>query len=132
VEITHQILNITEYEAKQLRPATVVDRKPAERWLVRELPIGIADKPTKEWGWVLEGQHVRIPLFPYLVNGTLPSVALAYACELAVKVSLSINSQVDIRRVHVVVGDPVQEITDIPDSPPVLRFWLGFGFSIKE
>lgn len=133
MEITHQILDILAYEEQQFQPATVIDRKPAERWLIRDLPIGVVDKPTTEWGWVLEGQHVRIPLYPYIVNGNNPAVAIAYAAQLAFQTVLAINKKVDIRRVHIVVGDPVQEVDNIPDSPtPVLRFWLGFGFVIKE
>lgn len=133
MEITHQILDIEQYEAGQIRPATLIERKPAERWLIRDLPVGITDKPTKEWGWVMEGSHIRIPLFPYISNGNHPSVAIAFACELAFRVMSMVGKKVEIRRVHIAIGDPVQEVTDIPDSPtPVLRFWLGFGFSIKE
>jgi len=133
MEITHQILDVAQYEANQWRPATVIDRKPAERWLVRDLPLGINDKPTKEWGWVLEGPHVQIPLFPYLSNGNSPAVAIAFACELAFRALSMINTSVDVRRVHIVVGDPVQEVSDIPDTQvPLLRFWLGFGFSVRE
>lgn len=133
MEITHEVLDIQQYEANQWRPATVIDRKPAERWLVRDLPIGVNDKPTKEWGWVLEGQHVRIPLFPYISNSSNPSVAIAFACELAFRIVSMLSENVKIKRVHVVVGDPVQEVTDIPDAPgPLLRFWIGFGFAIRE
>ena len=131
MEITHQVLDIAKYEERQFRPATIIDRKPAERWLVRDRPIGVNEKPTIDWGWVMRGEHVRIPLFPYLANGNNPAVALAYAAQLAFQAMSAISSKVEVQRVHIVVGDPVQE-TDIPDGPPVLRFWMGFGFSIKD
>jgi hypothetical protein len=132
LEITHQILDIAQYEANHWQPATVLDRKPAEKWLVRDLPVGITDKPTKEWGWVLDGPHVRIPLYPYLSNGSSPAVAIAFACELAFRIISMIGKSVDVKQVHIAIGDPVQEV-EIPSAEtPVLRFWLGFGFVIRE
>lgn len=136
MDITSEILDIEQYEAKKHLPATLVERThSSEYWLIRDMPLGSVSDPSKEWGWCNTGEVVRIPLFPYLSHSSSAAVALAYAFQLGVEARDMIDHNYEIVRIHIVAGEPVQEIAGLIKEQPgtsVLRFWLGFGCLLKE
>ena len=130
MDITHQFVGVDDFESRQELPNLIIERGLAEHWLTRAKPIGVADKPSTEWSMTDSGGFVRIPLFPYIVNGNHPSTAVAYAMQLALH-CLSMVGSDRVKRIHLVIGDPIQQINLPGETEPVLRFWLGFGFSVR-
>jgi hypothetical protein len=129
MEITTDVLDIVEYEKRKLRPATLIPRK-GRVWLTRDLPIGVAGSSSTEWGLVKEGDVVRIPLFPYITRGTDPSIAIGCAFELGFKARDYVTPGFEVHSLHIALGHPVTEITQ--QDQELLRFWLGFGYVLKE
>lgn len=135
MEVTNHILDIEEYEKQKHRPATIVGRTSPELWLVRERPFGVKEEPTVLWGTCQSGEHVRIPLFPYLVNGNRPATALALASDLSLRAihTIMAGHDVDVLRVHTAYGEPVQEVDGMAEGGgSVLRFWFGIAFVIRK
>jgi hypothetical protein len=133
MEITHDIIDIEKYEAQGYLPAALIPRGKAEKWLVRAVPVGVAPTtPTKDWSLTAEGEHIRIPAFPYFSHSNDPAVALAFSAELAVQALMQVQGNFDVRRIHMVYGSPVQEVDNPALAAAVLRFWVGFGYLIKE
>jgi hypothetical protein len=129
---TVEELAIEQYELDKIRPATIIDRNEGEIWLVREQPFETELSPR--YLMTVEHAHVRIPLFPYLTRGTTPSVAMGMAMKLGIlavnelydSIGRHIVPQVDIVRTHIVLGQPVQDLSSS------LRFWCGVGFLITR
>ena len=130
MDITHQVLDIEAYEARQQLPTLILERGAAEHWLVRNKPVGVVEKPSTDWSMTDSGGFVRIPLFPYIANGSHPSTAVAYAMEVALQCLTMVGSD-RVKRIHLVIGDPVQQVTLPGETTPVLRFWVGFAFSVR-
>jgi len=103
-------------------PHDVIPRAAAETWLVSYDPIhpGI----TIRWQHTRHGEHVLVPLFPYLLPGNL-ELALATVMQLGTQAAQS--APAPVRRLHVAAGQPVCQV-DLPDAGPRWRYWLGFGF----
>jgi len=128
MQVTTEVLDIEAYEKRKLLPATLVKRS-GKVWITREVPVFV--EQDDEWGWCKDGDVVRIPLFPYLSRGNDSSVALGFAFELGFKARDFVDPCYDVERVHVAIGHPVCE-HKTQDGIDVLRFWLGFGFILKE
>lgn len=128
MDITTDFLDIEEYEAKRLAPATLV-RRDGHTWLTRDVPL-LVEHDT-EWGICQEGDVVRIPLFPYITRGQDPSIAIGFAFELGFRARAFVDPQYEVARLHISVGCPVYEY-HMPDGNTSLKFWLGFGFVVRK
>lgn len=128
MKITTEVLDIEAYEARKFQPATLIARD-GKVWLTRELPLLV--EREDEWGWCRDGDMVRIPLFPYLSGGLDPAIALGFAFELGFRARDFVDPHYYVERLHISLGHPVTE-HKLPDGNDALRFWLGFGFVLKE
>lgn len=131
MEVTFDVLDITRYEQEKILPATLIAREPGALWITREAPID-SGKPNALYQ-TNNGDKVRIPLYPYINSNNEPALALAFVSSLAIKALNEIPDNYRAIKVHIAVGNPVQEVDNLPNTTgAVLRFWIGFGFQIKE
>lgn len=128
MKITTNVLDIEAYEARKCQPAALMPRC-GKVWITREVPMLIDAKD--EWGWCRDGDMVRIPLFPYMSRGNDPAVALGFAFELGYRARDVVDPQYEVEQLLISVGHPVSDC-HLPDGNETLRFWLGFGFVLKE
>lgn len=128
MNITTDVLDIEVYEERKFQPATLVQRE-GKVWLTRDVPLLV--ERNDEWGWCRDGDMVRIPLFPYLSRALDPAVALGFAFELGFRARDFVDPKYEVERLHISIGHPVTEHM-LPDRVNTLRFWLGFGYVLKE
>lgn len=125
MEITFENLDIGVYEARKVKPASVVERGPRDLWVIREQPLGTELSPP--WLSSLNGEHFQVPLHSYRTNGTEPSNAMAFAFQLGVQAGLEmLVSGYRPTRMHLVFGSPVQE------ENGTLQFWVGVAFRVER
>jgi hypothetical protein len=128
---TNDNIDIEQYELDKIRPASLVRRGERELWIVREQPVETELSPR--YLWVLEGTHVKVPLFPHLVSGVEPAIAMAASSKFGVIVISDLYewlgppaTRIEIVRTHITVGHPVQDMSN------GFRFWVGFAFQVRE
>lgn len=128
MKITTNVLDIQAYEARMCQPAAMMPRE-GKLWITREVPMLI--EANDEWGWCRDGDMVRIPLFPYMSRGHDPAIAIGFAFELGFLAHDIVETTYGVERLHISIGHPVCD-SHLPDGHATLRFWLGFGFVLKE
>jgi len=128
MNVTTEVLDIEAYESRKFQPAAMVPRD-GHFWLTRDIPLLLEQED--EWGMCREGDMVRIPLFPYISRGHDPAIALGFAFELGFRARDFVDPAYTVERLHISLGHPVSEHR-LPDGIDTLRFWLGFGFVLKE
>jgi len=128
MEMTSERLDMSAqpYEELRVQPAAILKREPAEHWLSRQQPIGLQDQV--KWMVAAEGDHVRIPLYPYFTHGVEPAVAMLYTFMLGFAALADVGNM-KVKRVHVVFGEPVQEHMGPEGSR--FRFWLGYAVKVE-
>lgn len=107
------------------RPALIKNRKhDKEKWIVLSSPfIGGVFGPPK-WSFTEHDEYIRIPLFPYKLSGK-GHLALAYMLQLGLSCAGHLPERVT--DFYVVVGHPVELLTDPVTEEPYLRYWVGFA-----
>jgi hypothetical protein len=128
MNITTNVLDIEAYEDRKCQPAAMMPRD-SKIWITREMPLLV--EAQGDWGWCREGDIVRIPLFPYMSRGHDPAIAIGFAFELGYLARDTVDPRYDVERLHIALGHPVCD-HKLPDGHETLRFWLGFGFVLKE
>lgn len=108
---------------KPFRPALVKNRRDNnEKWIVLSQPIVVGQPPA--WSKTEHDEYIRIPLFPYRLNGQ-GHLALAYMLQLGL--SCAGHLPVSVTDFYVVVGHPVELITDVNNEATYLSYWVGFA-----
>ena len=128
MKITTHVLDIEAYEAHKCQSAAMVPRG-SKVWITREKPLLV--DAEDEWGWCREGDMVRIPLFPYMSRGSDPAIAIGFAFELGYQARDIVDPNYDVESLLISLGHPVCDCK-LSDGHEALRFWLGFGFVLKE
>lgn len=128
MKITTHVLDIEAYEARKTRPAALVPRN-GKFWITREAPMLV--EAEDEWGTCRDGDMVRIPLFPYMSRGNDPAITLGFAFELGFLARDVVDPRYEVEQLLITMGHPVCD-SRLPDGNETLRFWLGFGFVLKE
>lgn len=135
MKLTFDILDVEHYEARKYKPATLVQRQGGESWLVRDRPIGVEGTPQELWGWCTQGDKVRVPMYPYITGSSDASTAIGLAFEMGFRARDLVPDNLEIQRLHIVVGSPVQTVTGLDgmrEDQAVLRFWIGFAYVVRE
>jgi hypothetical protein len=130
IAFTNHLLDINQYELDKVRPADIIERQDKEIWVVREQPIDTDLSPR--YSYVLEGNFLRIPLFPYMAQEE-PALAVALGGKVFFLALAEWQAwrpehaqRLYVVRVHCVMGRPVQQV------PDHLRFWCGLAMQLKE
>ena len=124
MELSYSKINLAAAEDRQQPPGDVVKRShPAEIWHVPFSPLNLVDPP--DWRHVKRDNNVYIPLFPYLVSND-PANALGFAFQLGVRAIHDLGGQ-PVQRLHLAIGDPVNQVHDQASGELVWQFYLGFG-----
>jgi len=128
MRITTNHLDILAYETQHAKPAMLLERRSTEVWVVRETPL--ETDLAAPWSLTNTEEHVRIPLFPYLVDGHEPATAIALGGKLALRFIWELQHALDpgavVVRTHLCVGHPVQDLN------MGLRFWFGLAAQLHR
>lgn len=122
MEVTHSRLDLPAYQRGMSPPHGVVNRAPAEIWMVSHDPISM-DRPIN-WCVHQKDSQVLIPLVPYLTSDS-PDLAFAFALSLGMRVSFDVKRP--IRRLHIFTGFPANEVSDEGSGRIFWQFQIGFG-----
>ena len=125
MQLTYNRVNQTAETARgNNKPTDVIPRgAPGTTWLVPFSPVW-TDKPA-DWRFYQHGDQIVIPLFPYLVPNN-PTDALGFAFQLGVIAIQQLGNK-PVKRLHLSLGDPVNQIFDPNTQQTVLSFQLGLG-----
>ena len=131
MELTFARLDVAVIEARhqQKNFGDVITRdKPADVWYVPFQPLNFKDDP--DWRIYRKESNIFVPAFPYLVPNR-PTDALGFAFQLGVRAIHDLGGK-PVRRLHLIVGDPVHQIQD-PNNPGGVqwRFYMGFGVVLQ-
>lgn len=133
MNVTTQVLNVTEYEARHYLPATLVPRSGSDLWLVRDEPPG-ASKTGVPWSYACEGKQVRIPLLSYLSKNLDPAFAVGMAfqvgCTILAEAAPIIDGR-EVQRLHIIVGHPLIDLSPNGGSQS-FKMWLGVGILLGD
>lgn len=125
MQVTHENVPILDMLNEGRPTAVVVPRDTSERWLVRELPVGVDQHGNKTpWSWTVTGDFIRIPLFPYQGSDQPPSL-MAFAFKLGFEAARQ-AVDVQVERLHLVVGAPLEALV-ANGAITGYRWWLGFA-----
>ena len=124
MELTFHRVDIAAAEARGERPSDMITRGHAnEVWHVPFSPLKF-DREA-DWRHYKRDQHVLIPMFPYLVS-TNPADALGFAFQMGVNAMHQLGGR-PVRRLHLSLGEPVNQVYSENSQTPVLSFQLGVG-----
>lgn len=128
MEVTTDTIDMDKCRAEgNEAPRHILRRNPNEEWFVMEVP-GDA-KRVPEFGHVVSGEYLSIPLFPYCLPDR-PDMALATMLIMNLSMLGVITNPV--AHAHVVTGLPIEEL-DPEESPPFTsRFWMGFAIKLSR
>lgn len=121
--VTHNTVDVAPYEEQGHLPAVIIPRTAAEAWYVRCLPLL---EVGAGWEWNLEGTHLRVPLFPYIIRGTDPELAITFGVQLGLQAMWEVAGGDEIVRVHLAVGYPTEDCGDH------LRYWMGVAVLLRQ
>jgi|GEM_PF-7073479 len=128
MELTYNKINIEAADSRNQPPADIIKRThPAEVWHVPFKPFNFVDSP--DWRHVKRDNNVYIPLFPYLVPSD-PADALGFAFQLGVH-AIHDLSGAQVQRLHLSIGDPVNQVHDQTSGQIVWQFYLGLGVILR-
>jgi len=108
-------------DAREMAVDLGVQSQHGPRWHVRSYRDGQGVAVT-----ISPTSRVCAQLIPQLVAPNLPAIAAAVGCVVAEFLQ---QLPGPARRVHVAVGDPVQDAKDT-DGQPCLRVWLGLAAEV--
>lgn len=108
------------------RPEQVIARGTNEVWLVPDGPVRLGQPVS--WSRTRQGDHVRIPLIPYLLHRE-GDLTLAFMAAYAFNCAFELNHQVS--RLHLVTGVPLETLPDDPTSEFGYKLHLGIGILLR-
>ena len=122
IQFSHSVVEVAPFEERGALPAAILQRGPSDAWYVRCRPL---TEGGEGWEWSLEGKAFRVPLFPYLIAGTDPEMAIAFGAQLGLTAMADLVGGDEVVRAHLVVGYPTEDRGDH------LRHWLGVAFQLR-
>jgi len=125
MELTNSYIRVEAFDGSNAPAHEIIKREPGHKWLVAAEPI-THEKPIV-WSPVVKEGHVYIPLVPYLMPAD-PATALAFMLQLGMRVSLDVGKP--ISRLHLAIGEPVNEITQA-GADSLWQFQVGIGIIVK-
>lgn len=116
-------------EGQPFRPALVRNRKKDKhKWVVLSAPL--ADNAPPAWNYTEHDEFIRIPLFPYRLNGQA-HLAMAYMLQLGLSCAGFMPKRVT--DLYIVVGNPVELFMDDMHEKCVgMRYWIGFAVLTED
>ena len=87
-------------------------------------------KTDPDWRLFKKDQAIYIPVFPYVVPSD-PTDALGFAFQLGVRAIHDLGGT-PVRRLHLAIGTPVNQITDPATGTVAWQFYLGFGVVVQQ
>ena len=125
MEKTTRHLDVPLYEGGE--PShDVVPRSPGETWVVPTQPITVGEPIV--WTHYTKETQVMIPLLPYLVNPD-PVQAMAFMARLGVYMGVAVGRP--IKRIHVSIGHPIQQVNEPSLGGNLWQVQIGFGLVFK-
>lgn len=119
MKLTHQFVDLKDFDGDKAGPRILVKRKANEVWYVPENPVNF-DHATA-YRQTRFGESVLVPL----MRTTVPRSLEGKMAFMAAIGSLAmVPAQFTPVRMHVVVGTPVREVG--PDD----ELWIGFAFQV--
>lgn len=125
MEIRHCRIDLAACEAAQIPFNAIITREPSERWVVSNDAIRM-DQPIR-WMQYATGEHVIIPLVPYLMRPE-PDLALAFMLQLGMRCSFDVGRPV--RQLYVATGVPVNDVID-PQHGRMWQYYIGFALVLE-
>ena len=128
MELTYTRLDMAATTAQGHKdPGDVITRGHAnELWLVPFRPLDFKTQP--DWRQYKKDQHIYVPVFPYLTPSN-PADALGFAFQLGVRALHDLGGK-PVRRLHLVIGEPVNQIQDAQGSV-AWQFYMGLGVVLQ-
>ncbi len=124
MEMTYHRVNLAGCATQGYKPSDLIERGHAnEVWYVPFSPLDFGN--PVDWRFYKREQHVVIPMFPFLVPSD-PVDALGYAFQLGVNAIHQLGGK-PVRRLHLSLGDPVNQVFDDAAGQAKWSFYLGFG-----
>lgn len=131
MELTYSRIDLdAEYARDPEYKGPVLDRvvrSSGDVWYVVGEPIDFDKKPVS-WRKSIRGDHVPVPMVPYLMPTDL-DLALGFMVQMGVRVASSLGRPV--KRLHLSTGVPVEEVTG-PDGQLYWRYLMGFAILLPR
>lgn len=124
MQLTYHRIDVEQTRAQGRPLGDIVERgSPGEIWQVPFSPLDLQSEP--KWRHYRRERSVYIPMFPYLVSPN-PADALGFAFQLGVRAIHDLGGQ-PAKRLHLAIGDPVQQVRDDNTGEVFWSFNFGFG-----
>ena len=136
MEVTHQLIDIAAYQRQMPNPRPgvledmphdIVEKAPGDLWIVAHQPV----TPERQVAWFHhgKGQHVLVPLFPYVLAPT-PEMALGYMLQMGITAANQLGGR-KVKRLHLSLGRPVNQFMGDPQLGDGWQFWAGIGLVLQ-
>ena len=111
-------------------PAYVMSREQGDTsdWLVADSPVP-DDGAVISWASARNDEYVRIPLFEYRLA---PQGDTALMAIFKLGVIAASQAPLQIKKMYVVTGNPVELIQDAGQNVVAMSYWFGFAFSAED
>jgi hypothetical protein len=128
-QYTIDFVDVTEFVKAEKIPEKVLKRGADDVWNVCKVPVeaGTSQIDATAWALVRDGELVRIPLVPYVVEADA-AYTVAAAVERGLYIGQLVKTTQPPIRVHIIIGRPVEHLDD---DDYQYRFWLGFAIQTK-
>lgn len=128
MELTFNKVNLAAEAARGQSPADMIRRATNETWYVPFSPLRFDQQA--DWRFYKRNDHVVIPLLPYLVPSS-PTDAFGFLFQLGVNAMHQLGGQ-RIKRLHLSLGEPVNQVYDETSGQAVWSFQLGLGVVLEQ
>lgn len=124
MEMSYHKIDLAACEARQQKPVDIIQRGHAnEIWHVPFSPVDFVNEA--DWRFYRREDNVVIPLFPYLTPND-PVDAFGFACQLGIRIIHELGGR-QVRRLHLSLGMPAQQVYDQHTGQTHWSFMLGVG-----
>lgn len=127
MELTFTRIDVLKFVEAGTTPHAYLSRKGSETWWVVDKPIRFSDPVS--WAIARTETSVYVPAVPMLIREA-PHDALGFAIALGAKALAGMRP---VRRLHLVLGVPVEEIDAAERTDPsfALRFYVGLAVLLE-
>jgi len=127
MQLTFTHIDVAKFGEAGSVPHAYVSRQGSETWWVVDKPIRFSDPVS--WAVARTESSVYVPAVPMLIREA-PHDALGFAIALGAKALAGMRP---VRRLHLVLGVPVEEINvaDRVDPLFALRFYVGLAVLLE-
>lgn len=127
MELTYNKVNLAAEAARGQSPADMIRRGTTETWYVPFSPLSFTE--AADWRFYKRNDHVVIPLLPYLVPAN-PADAFGFLFQLGVNAAQQLGGK-PVKRLHLSIGEPVNQVHDEASGQTVWSFQLGIGVLLE-